>query len=33
MGATQRMRGAHPQHALRFDAATGQRRFGLVNFS
>src|SRR5208282_5913588 len=33
MGATQRMRGAHPQHALRFDAAMSQRRFGLVDFS
>ncbi len=33
MGAAQRMRGAHPQHAFRFGAATRQRRFGLINFS
>ena len=33
MGAAQGMRGAHPQHAFRFGAATRQSRFGLINFS
>ena len=33
MGAAQRMRSAHPEHAFRFGAATPQRRFSLINFS
>ena len=32
MGAAQSMRGAHPQDAFRFDAATPQRRLSLINF-
>ena len=33
MGTAQRMRGAHPQQAFRFGAATPQRSFSLINFS
>src|SRR5271165_4865096 len=33
MGTAQCMRGAHPQDAFRFGAATPQRRFSLINFS